>query len=72
MTKAEVEVGAVYIVKHGGQLCKVRIGDAVVHRGVNKTVTHWMATKLSTGRTIEIKSATKLLRKVASAEDMKQ
>lgn len=72
MKKDEVKIGGVYEVRLHGVLTKVRIEEATEHRnwvgaassGNRRTMTHWSATNLRTGRRIVIKSAAKLRREV--------
>lgn len=67
MKRADVVIGGVYIARVSDRLVPVRI-DAP-HQRVGyfggRTVNHWDATNLSTGRKIEIRSAAKLRRAVA-------
>jgi hypothetical protein len=65
MTKNEVEIGAVYALRHSSGYIHARIIRTIDRSRNNRTVTHWEAINLTTGRTIEIKSATKLRRRIA-------
>lgn len=59
MKKSEVKIGEHYAIRHHGahNLSVIRIDSESLYGG-------WNATKLSTGRTIRIKSAAKLRYKV--------
>lgn len=61
LTKADVILGAIYEIKHNGERCNIRI-DCTTSSWSGRT--HWQATKLRTGKTIHIKSASKLLKLV--------
>lgn len=69
MKKYEVKVGSRYAVKIGGRLTTVVI-LAEVERGYRRNTTHWRARNLSTGREVEIKSATKLICEVKESPDV--
>lgn len=66
MTKKDVQIGATYAMNHSSGRIRVRILMEKASRmyggrnGVDRVMTHWLAVNLKTGRTIEIKSATKL------------
>jgi hypothetical protein len=55
MKKANVEIGAVYVVKVSGNLVRVRLDRESPYGG-------WDGTNLSTGRTVHVKTAARLRR----------
>lgn len=58
--KADVAIGAVYVVRlHGGASTQVRIDGVCPYGG-------WYGTNLATGREVRIKSAAKLRKRVES------
>lgn len=66
MKASEIEVGKEYVIKHhDGSLCTVQVEYLKTRNsygsrsGVIRTMTHYICTKLSTGRQIEVKSAAK-------------
>ncbi len=67
MLKSEVKIGAVYTAMISGKLTRVKINDTVYQKGYGagrREVQHWVATNLSTGREVTIKSAAKLRKEV--------
>lgn len=73
MLKKDVVIGAVYIAKISGNLVEVEILSTMIQRGYgpnSKDRTHWLAKNLKTGRGVTIKSAAKLRRKVATADQV--
>ena len=59
MTKDQVEIGAVYLVKVSGKVQRVRVTERVEPRN-HASRSYWNGTNLNTGRTIRIKTAGKL------------
>ena len=72
MLKKDVVIGAVYIAKISGKFTEVKILEAFdTHAfGGRSERTRWTAKNLSTGREVTIKSAAKLRRKVATADQV--
>ena len=72
MLKADVRVGATYLMNHTSGKIKVRILSVKTRKswgrmnGPERNMTHWIALNLKTGREIEIKSAAKLISEVAA------
>ena len=64
MLANQIEVGKTYEIRHhDGQLYTVKV-EYLKTYGIVRTLTHYMCTKLATGRTIEVKSAAKFRREV--------
>lgn len=67
MKKSEIVVGGRYVMNHSSGRIIVKILREITREGYghwagnNRTMTHWQALNTHTGRTIEIKSAVKLL-----------
>lgn len=61
MKKADVEIGGNYVAKVSGKLVAVRIDRPSPYGG-------WDATNLATGRSVRIRTAARLRRRIRSAE----
>ena len=57
MKKSEIEIRGVYVAKVSGQLVSVRIDRESPYGG-------WDATNLATGRTVRVRTAARLRRRV--------
>jgi hypothetical protein len=71
MLAKDIQVGHVYVIRHhDGQLYAVRVEYLKTRNtyggrnGVVRTMTHYVCTKLVTGRIIEVKSAAKFRHEV--------
>lgn len=77
MNKADIREGKVYQLRHGGYLTTVRvnsieerIGGRIGNSRRYKAVTRYYCTKLSTGRTIIVKSAVRFLYEVTAETEV--
>lgn len=70
MKKAEIQIGATYLMHHSSGRTVVKILRTVQRGGYgsSREVTHWIARNLRTGREIEIKSAVKLIKEMSSQD----
>lgn len=72
MLQKEVVIGKHYLIRHNGQLSVVLLNREMVRGGFRqREVTHYLCTKLSTGREIEVKSASKFKFEVVMGLDGK-
>lgn len=70
LTKKDVVIGAYYLIRKPSGFVVVRIEGEVPRTDYppRRNVTHWNATNMTTGRNIEIKSASKLRERVEISE----
>jgi hypothetical protein len=60
MKANQIELGKIYVIKHFGQMCRVRVDGIVPATKYSKS--HYTCLKLDTGRQITVKSAAKFRR----------